>query len=651
MVMRTYLKTLGRMFRHHLARFLSLFFIVLISVGFISGFGRASDRIDDSLCNYYADRSVSDFIVKSTSSQGFTEEEIDAVKALFPGALAETGMSFDLQVSEKRSVRLQFVDPDGAVNRPEIVEGEEAEAPTDIYAERSDKSVVSYAPGTQLELDFKAIIESLGRQNGSEIDDATSALLDNLEPVAVTVRGVVQSPLTFAGSGEPSYNNPADAELPDTESGVGDMDLLENILYIPVDLIPTYRDIVPSLPEEADAPLIGTGDIYISLADKSVFDAFSSEYEGLIQEGKAAIAEILPDAEVITLYENYSFKSLTAYSDKLMGISYIVMAAFLLVTALVAFSTMTRLLDEERAQIACLETLGYSSFRILSKYMLFALAATLAGGFAAQFVGGGISVLVYQAFGTAFEMPPISGFSNPSFYFIALAVIVLGTLLVTVASGLKMTRDAPANLLRPKAPRAGRKVFLEKIPALWKRIPFRYKSTFRNVFRYVNRFVMSVVSVAFSAGLVLAGLALLDLCLFRGLASPAIVGISALIIVFAGLLTAVVIYTLTNISISERRREIATLMVLGYNDREVTGYIYRELYINSIIGIVFGYPVGVGLIALVYTAIGTGTLSGVSWFIWLIAPAIVLLFTFLVTLLLSRKILSVDMNDSLKAVE
>ena len=112
-----------------------------------------------------------------------------------------------------------------------------------------------------------------------------------------------------------------------------------------------------------------------------------------------------------------------------------------------------------------------------------------------------------------------------------------------------------------------------------------------------------------------------------------------------------VIYTLTNISISERRREIATLMVLGYNDREVTGYIYRELYINSIIGIVFGYPVGVGLIALVYTAIGTGTLSGVSWFIWLIAPAIVLLFTFLVTLLLSRKILSVDMNDSLKAVE
>lgn len=292
MVMRTYLKTLGRMFRHHLTRFFSLLLIVLISVGFISGFGTASDRIDDSLSDYYADRSVSDFIVKSTSSEGFTQEEIDAVKALFPGALVETGMSFDLQVSEKRSVRLQFVDLDGAVNRLEIVEGEEVEVPTDIYAERSDYSVVSYAPGTELELDFKAIIESLGRQNGSEIDAATSALLEGLEPVAVTVRAVVQSPLTFSRSGEPSYNNPADAELPDTESAVREMDLLENILYIPADLIPTYRDIVPALPEEADAPLIGTGDIYISLADKSVFDTFSSQYEKQIEEGKAAVAAV-----------------------------------------------------------------------------------------------------------------------------------------------------------------------------------------------------------------------------------------------------------------------------------------------------------------------------------------------------------------------
>ena len=99
---------------------------------------------------------------------------------------------------------------------------------------------------------------------------------------------------------------------------------------------------------------------------------------------------------------------------------------------------------------------------------------------------------------------------------------------------------------------------------------------------------MSVISLAFLTGLVLTGLALLDLCIFHLTNTAAIVGISIVIIVFAGLLTAVVIYTLTNISIGERNREIATLMVLGYSDKEVTGYIYREIYINSLIGALFG---------------------------------------------------------------
>ena len=162
---------------------------------------------------------------------------------------------------------------------------------------------------------------------------------------------------------------------------------------------------------------------------------------------------------------------------------------------------------------------------------------------------------------------------------------------------------------------------------------------------------MTVIAVAFSTALVMAGLALLDMCLFQDFGSPAIMGIAAVIVVFAGLLTAVVIYTLTNINISERNREIATLMVLGYYDREVTGYIYREVYINSIIGIIFGYPVSVLLIALVFKTMGMGTLAGVSWFMWLIAPFIVLLFTTIVTLILRRKIVKIHMNENLKAIE
>ena len=214
-----------------------------------------------------------------------------------------------------------------------------------------------------------------------------------------------------------------------------------------------------------------------------------------------------------------------------------------------------------------------------------------------------------------------------------------------------MTREAPANLLRPKAPKAGRKVFLEKIPFIWNRLSFKYKSTFRNVLRYVNRFIMSVVSIAFSTALVLTGLTLLDMSLFHGYDAAAIVGIAVVIVVFAGLVTAVVIYTLTNINISERQKEIATLMVLGYHDREVTGYIYREIYINSIIGIIFGFPASLPLMYILFDVMGTGSFGEVSWFMWVATPVIVLLFTFIVTLLLRRKITRIDMNESLKAIE
>lgn len=107
-----------------------------------------------------------------------------------------------------------------------------------------------------------------------------------------------------------------------------------------------------------------------------------------------------------------------------------------------------------------------------------------------------------------------------------------------------------------------------------------------------------LVSVGVSAGLVFAGLALLDMCLFDDFGSPAIIGIAIVVVIFAGLLTAVVINTLTTINISER--EIATLMVLGYHDGEICGYIYREIYISVFLGIIVGYSAGIGLATLVF---------------------------------------------------
>jgi putative ABC transport system permease protein len=162
---------------------------------------------------------------------------------------------------------------------------------------------------------------------------------------------------------------------------------------------------------------------------------------------------------------------------------------------------------------------------------------------------------------------------------------------------------------------------------------------------------MTVVSVAVSMSLVMAGLALLDLCLFGELVSQTVMIVAIVVIVFAGLLTAVVIYTLTNINISERVRELATLKVLGYYENEVTTYIYREIYIDTLVGIIFGYPLSLAIMQMVFSVMAVGSIGGVSWFMWLIAPLIVFVFTFIVSFILSFKIVKIDMNDSLKAIE
>lgn len=651
---KTYLKTLWRTFTKHKARLLSLVLIVVVSVGFISGIGSTKDKICYSMSEYYASSGVSDFIVKSKSDDGFSNGQTESIMQLFGEENVSVGASLDVPVGEKRSVRYYFLsDGDKLINRPELVSGSMPQDDTQCLAERADNVIKGVDDGSEITLDFESILTAVAEANGKALSAEVKALLGMLKPVTLTVSGTVQSPLTFALDGEPSYNNPEDAEVPDTTNGTADMDVLENIFYISADVIPTYKDVYPVLPDSMDRPFVAMGDMYIKLADREAFDAFSEQYTALVAAYKADIEQTLgaDGVTILTLWENYSFKSLKSYADKVEAIGYVLMSAFLAVTVLVALSNMTRLLDEERSQIACLKTLGYSTASVIGKYALFALVATIVGGVGAYFVGLGLTYLIYFVFNYSFSMPPVTSHVAALFYIITITIIILGTVGATVFAGVKMANDRPAALLRPKPPKEGKKVFLEKITPLWKRLPFKYKSTLRNVLRYKSRFLMTTIAVAVSMALVLAGLALLDLCLFTDFGSAAIVGISIVIVVFAGLLTAVVIYTLTTINVSERNREIATLMVLGYYENEVTGYVYREIYINTFIGIIFGYPLAALFMWLVFNALGFGSLAGVSWFMWLIAPVLVFAFTGLVTLILRRKIVRIEMNDSLKAIE
>lgn len=620
-MVKTYYKVVRRMFKKQFTRLLSLIGIILISVGFVSGIGSPTDMIKDSIENYYKKQNVSDFIIKSKTGR-FTQEEIDKIKNHFGQENVETGMSFDIKTGEKKSLRLYFLDFDKwNINVPELVEGEKINKDDKnlVYVEAKDNKINGYNIGEKIEISLK---------------DALNLPFEY--KINVTVKGIVMSPLTFGKDGEPSYNNPEDTKTPENIAEINKLDLLENIIYCP-------KEVCPFMP---------VGDIYVKAENRSIFNSFSKNYEKYLEEQKEEIVNLLGEnIKIITLEDNYSFKSIISSADKVREIGNILMVIFIAVTLLVVLSSMMRLMDEERSQIACLKTLGFSSITIVMKYVFFALVALAVGGCIGFFVGYGVSWLICYIFNYGHVMPQINVIVNPSYFFLSIGIIIIVTLLVTFGLGMKLANNEPATLLRPKVPKSGKRILIEKIPLIWNKLAFKYKSSFRNVLRYKTRFMMMLVSIAVSTGLVFAGLALLDICIFSDFGSTAIIGIAIVVVIFAGLLTVVVINTLTTINISERNREIATLMVLGYRDSEICGYIYREIYISAFLGILLGYPTGIGLASLVFKTMGFGEIKDVNWFMWLVVPLIVFGFTLLVTLMLRPKIVKTNMNESLKAIE
>lgn len=650
--------------------------MVVVSVGLTAGIGMATDKIKDSLAEYYADRNVSDIILMNEEG-AFTDDDVKLVTERYGEENVIVGGFMEFEVKDGKAEidgsLLTFTGvPDGIVrvyifgdgspeeltqNKPQNIvkyDTSSSEGAITVYAERATTQLAEYEEGATFTL--STVIETTEEISyGPMTFDADITL--NVEQNYV-LGGTLLNPLHMATRDDPSYN---DDPASDDEDEMLD---LTTIFYVFGNLIDTTadgkavikmgdREITQDVTDQEVT--VGAEELRNEMYVRYNTDEalFSLSYEGALDDEVAAIEAMTfsADTEVLTLHDNYSFESFKEYANKILGIGYVLMVVFLFVTVLVVLSTMTRLLDEERGQLACLMTLGYSPALIISKYILFAAIGTLIGGFAAYFAGLGLAWIIYVNFEWNYVLPPYSSNVVMVFYIITFAIILVSTLVATIIAGHRLTSQQPAELLRPKSPKAGKTVFLERMPLIWNRLSFKYKSTMRNVLRFFVRFLMTVVSVAFSTALVLAGLAVLDCCLFQDIGGAAMIGVAVIVLIFAALLNFVVIYTLTNINISERERELATLMVLGYHDGEVAGYIYREIYITSFIGILFGLPLGCLLCLLIFKVMGFGSIAGMNWFVWVLAIVLSVVFTIIVTLMLRRKIVKIDMNNSLKAIE
>ncbi len=554
-----------------------------------------------------------------------------------------------------------------------------------------------------------------------------------------------------------------------------------------------------------------------------------------------------PEWYVLDRNSNVGFVSFSGDSDRMDSISTVFPFIFFLVAALVALTSMTRMVEEERILIGTYKALGFSNARVASKYLIYAALASVLGSIAGIFVGFRVlPQVVWTAYGILYTAPSLIMPPNLNYAFGAAFASIFCTMGATWAACHSTLAESPANLMLPRAPKAGKRILLERITPIWSHMGFIQKVTARNLFRYKRRFFMTVIGIAGCTGLLLTGYGVKDsvseivskqfdeiyqynatvglkgtevkpglaellndknnfrdwmqasdkttdvtanghtlsaalfvpekteklksfvnlrdrtthrdvpfhensVILTEKLAKQLGVGVGGtvnvknsadhqvsfkvtgitenyvyhyvyispslyesvmgetpdyneidticltpesghkaltakimaqdgvgtfsfmqdvtskydtmiesmnmivlVLIISAGLLAFIVLYNLTNINVTERQRELATIKVLGFFDKEVSAYIFRETALLTVIGCIFGLGLGIFLhLFVVQTAevdmMMFGRIIKPMSFVW--SAAFTLLFGTIVNLVMYRKLKKIDMVESLKSVE
>ncbi len=236
------------------------------------------------------------------------------------------------------------------------------------------------------------------------------------------------------------------------------------------------------------------------------------EAKAQIDEAQAEIDKI-PKADCYYLDEmmNEGVASFDSDADRIEAIAKVFPMIFFLVAALVSLTTMTRMVEEQRGQTGCLRALGYSRFSIMAMYMIYASLATLVGAVLGILFGMYfLPAIIYGLYQLMMYDVPLSAQYTMTSRLATQSVLIAWavTLIATVAAAGKEMTAVPAVLMRPKAPKTGKRILLERVDFIWKRLNFNRKVTMRNLFRYKKRCLMSIVGIAGCTALLVTGFGL-----------------------------------------------------------------------------------------------------------------------------------------------
>ena len=255
--------------------------------------------------------------------------------------------------------------------------------------------------------------------------------------------------------------------------------------------------------EEAEAELAKS---------REEFNSKISDAEKELDDAEEEVNSIeRPTWYILDRQQNAGYVSYMQDTDRVANLAQVFPIVFFIVAALISLTSMTRMVEEQRVQIGTLKALGYNKLQIASKYIIYATLATVIGGLIGLVIGFSIlPKVIADIYAMVYDVPDVILEFNMTYATAGMAAAMICTIGATIISCYKTLKQKPATLMRPKAPKPGKRVLLERITFIWKRLNFTKKVTARNIFRYKKRFMMTIIGVGGCTALIIAGFGLRD---------------------------------------------------------------------------------------------------------------------------------------------
>ena len=453
--------------------FISLMCISLLGVGFFVGIKTTAPDMIYTFDKYYDDLNVYD--VKITSTVGFSDNNIEAIK----------------EINDIKDIKL-------VNNKDEIIKANDKEYAVKFIEINDDINKIEITKGKKPQNKDEIVVEeNLLKENNLTIGDYIELSNQKLKIV-----GIVKSPLYFS-----VYRD-------STTIGNGKIDY--------------YAYTISDFFNESTST-----DLYITVDDCKNLTTDSSEYN---EKVNAVIKEIekikeneelerfnelknfglINDQSLVKWYvfsrdDNYAYSNFISSATNIKKIGNIFPLVFYVIAVLISLISMTRMVEDDRSEVGTLKSLGFSNLKIVSKYLIYALSATIIGGIIGIFIGvNTLPVIVWDIYKVMFDLPSIIITYNFNYIVLGLAITTLCITIATIYSTYKMLKEEPANLMRPKAPKSGKRVLLERIGLIWNHLNFSNKISVRNIFRYKSRVMAMIFGITGCTALILAGFGLKD---------------------------------------------------------------------------------------------------------------------------------------------